>query len=180
MAADQRRFRLFHVAGALIPLLAILLGLGAARAAAAPAGTYYAMASVSATPVVCERLNCDVTSGLIGYEYDGEGACLACAPADPYRGGTFSFSLVAERYAPSDPFRMKSGTGTLEVLWADSTSTTVTYKFKARDSKSLSLTGQVTGGSNSRFAAGTTFGGLVGLPPNPIEPAVTAGAVWFE
>jgi hypothetical protein len=179
MAANQRRFRLFHVAGALIPLLAILLGLGAARAAAAPAGTYYTMASVSATPVVCDPLNCDVTSGLIGYEYDGEGACLGCYPIDPIRG-TFCFSLVAERYYPVDPVRVKSGSGTLEVLWTDSTTTPVAYKFKARDSKSLSLTGQVTGGTSSRFAAGTSFGGLVGLPPNPVDPALTTGAVWFD
>jgi hypothetical protein len=180
MSIDQRRIRFFRVAGALIPLLTILLGLGAARAAAAPAGTYYAMPTVSAIPNVCAALNCDVASGLIGYEYDGEGSCLACAPADPFRAGTFSFSLVAERYYPIDPLRVKSGSGTLEVIWADSTSTLVTYKFKARDSKALSLTGQVTGGTSSRFAVGTFAGGLVGLPPNPVEPAVTAGAFWFD
>jgi hypothetical protein len=180
MSIGQRRIRLMRVAGALIPLLTILLGLGAARAAASPAGTYYAMPTVGAIPNVCAALNCGVASGLIGYEYDGEGSCLACAPADPFRAGTFSFSLVAERYAPADPFRVKSGSGNLEVLWADSTSTLVTYKFKARDSKSLSLTGQVVSDTSSRFSVSTFAGGVVGLPPNPIEPAVTAGAFWFD
>ena len=65
------------------------------------------------------------------------------------------------------------------MLWADSTTTTATYSFKARDSKVYSLTGKVTGGPTFRFAAGTTVDGLVGLPPNPVEPGETSAAVRF-
>jgi hypothetical protein len=66
------------------------------------------------------------------------------------------------------------------VVWADSTTTVATYGFKARDSKVYAISGRVTGGTNTHYAAGTWLGGLVGLPPNPVEPATSFAAIAFD
>ena len=52
--------------------------------------------------------------------------------------------LTGTRFAPTDPCRIKEGTGTLDVTWGDGTTSTGTYAFKARDSKTFSLNGSIT------------------------------------
>ncbi len=158
-------------------LFGSLLALGPASTTAAPAGTYYVMPTVSVIPTICTGIECDTFTAR--YDYLGDGDCVSCQPGSPPIRGSFSLTLFGERFLPPNPVRPKSGTGTLSVLWADSTTTTATYSFKARDSKVYSLTGKVTGGTNSRFAAGTAVDGLVGLPPNPVEPGETSAAVRF-
>ncbi|HET7055420.1 MAG TPA: hypothetical protein VFI12_03105 [Thermomicrobiales bacterium] len=159
-------------------LLGSVLALGPAQSAtAAPAVTYYVMPTVSVTPTLCSGVECD-TFG-IRYDYSGEGSCTSCYPTDLLRAGLFSLTFTPNRFFPNDPIRARSGIGTLSVVWADSTTTTAAYSFKARDSKAYSLTGKVTGGTNSRFTAGTAVDGLVGLPPNPVEPGTTAAAISF-
>jgi hypothetical protein len=132
--------------------------------------------TVSVIPTICNGVECDTFSSR--YDYSGDGDCVGCVPPNPIRG-SFSLSLFGDRFVPPNPIRPKSGTGTLSVVWADSTTTQATYTFKARDSQTYALTGTVTGGTNTTFATGTSFGGLVGLPPNPVEPGTTSGAVRF-
>jgi hypothetical protein len=145
--------------------------------AAAPAGTTYALPTVSETPTICSGVECDTFTAK--YDYNGDGNCSACQPSDPYRVGNFSLTLVGSRFQPSDPYKAKSGTGTLTVIWADSTTTLANYNFKAKDSKTYTLIGKVTGGTSTRFATGTAVGGQVGLPTDPFLPSTTSGAVRF-
>jgi hypothetical protein len=161
-------------------LLGSVLAIGPAQStAAAPAGVYYVMSTVSVIPSICDPLNCDtLPAGTVSYDYSGDGGCVGCLPPNPVQG-SFSLTLVGERYLPPNPVRPKSGTGTLSVLWSDSTTTIATYTFKARDSKAYSLNGKVTGGTSSRFATGTAIDGLVGYPIDPIAPGTTSGAVRF-
>jgi hypothetical protein len=166
-----------HLIVALV-LLGSLLALGPAQSTtAAPAGTYYVLPTVSVIPTICSGIECDTFTAR--YDYSGDGACAGCLPSDPYRVGNFSLTLVGTRAYPTDPVRIKSGTGTLTVVWADSTTTEATYTFKARDSKTYALSGTVTGGSSSRFATGTALDGLVGYPVDPVAPSTTAAAVRF-
>ena len=158
-------------------LLGSLAALAPTHATAAPAGTYYVLPTVSVLPTICNGIECDTFTAR--YDYSGAGTCTGCFPNDPIRVGDFSLTLVGQRSYPTDPIRIKSGTGTLTVVWADSTTTLATYTFKARDSKVYSVTGKVTGGSNSRFAAGTAIDGLVGYPTDPVAPGTTSGAVRF-
>jgi hypothetical protein len=162
-------------------LLGSVLAIGPAQSTtAAPPGTYYVMPTASVVPSICDPLNCDsFPAGTVLYDYTGDGDCIGCLPPNPVRG-SFSLTLVGDRFLPPNPVRPKSGTGTLTVVWADSTTTLASYSFKARDSKAYSLTGKVTGGTSSRFAAGTVIDGLVGLPPNPVEPGETSAAVRFS
>jgi hypothetical protein len=62
---------------------------------------------------------------------------------------------------------MKVGTGNLNVAWSESSMTIGTFAFKARDSKTLSMTGQVTGGTNTRFLTGSGSSALVATPRDP-------------
>ncbi|MDQ2684104.1 MAG: hypothetical protein M3Y37_11320, partial [Chloroflexota bacterium] len=107
------------------------------------------------------------------------GSCAGCQPGDPYRVGAFSFDLSVERFYPTDPVRPKSGTGILTILWTDGSTTVTSFSYKARDSKSYALTGRVTESGNPQLSTGTVFSGLVGLPPSPIQPAVTSASVSF-
>jgi hypothetical protein len=62
---------------------------------------------------------------------------------------------------------MKTSTGNLNVTWSDSSTTIGIFAFKARDSKMLSMTGQVTGGTNLRFPTGSALSALVAYPSDP-------------
>ena len=154
----------------------IIAASSASRAAASPGDPYYGLPTVSYTPQICTGVGCDVA---IKYNFAGDGTCLACQPGDPYRVGSFSLTFTPNRFFPNDPIKARSGIGTLSVLWADSTTTTATYNFKARDSKTFALSGQITDSTNTRFTTGTAVDGLVGLPPNPVEPGTTAAAISF-
>jgi hypothetical protein len=167
----MRRLRI--AASLLTSLLALV---PAAGTTAAPAGTYYVVSAANVLPTICTGVECDTFTAR--YDYSGAGSCTGCSPTDPYRVGDFTITLVGDRSFPNDPIKVKSGLGTLTVVWADAT-TTATYSFKARDSKTYSLTGQVTGGTSTRFAAGTALDGLVGFPNDPILPSTSSAAVRF-
>ena len=114
----------------------------------------------------------------IGIATPGRGDVLAiCLVYERWAVPPRPRALVGDRFLPPNPVKPKSGIGTLTVVWADSSTTLASYSFKARDSKAYSLTGKVTGGTSSRFATGTAIDGLVGLPPNPVEPGETSSAV---
>ena len=72
---------------------------------------------------------------------------------------------------------MKAGTGNLNVTWSDSSTTIGTFAFKARDSKTLSVTGQVTGGTNTRFVTGSGLSALVAIPNDPCAGGPTVGTL---
>jgi hypothetical protein len=134
----------------------------------------YQLPSVAATPICTSDISC--AGGITGYTFAGAGSGTNCAPTDPC-DGAFTLSLVVTRTAPTDPCHMKTGTGNLNVTWADNSTTIGAFVFKARDSKTLSLTGQVTGGTNARFLAGSALSGLVAQPTDPCNGGPTVGTV---
>jgi hypothetical protein len=97
-------------------------------------------------------------------------------PTDPCNGA-FTLSLVVTQLHPTDPCHMKAGTGNLNVTWSDSSTTIGTFAFKARDSKTLSMTGQVTSGTNTRFLTGSALSALVAYPVDPCVGGPTVGTV---
>lgn len=134
----------------------------------------YQLPSVAATPVCNSDLGC--LGGVIGYTFAGSGSGTNCTPVDPCNGA-FTLSFFVTKTAPTDPCQMKTGTGNLNVIWSDSSTTVGTFAFKARDSKTLSIAGQVTGGTNTRFLTGSSMSALVALPTDPCVGGATVGMV---
>jgi hypothetical protein len=134
----------------------------------------YQLPSLAATPVCNSDLGC--VGGVIGYTFAGAGSGTNCTPTDPC-DGAFTLSLVITKMIPNDPCHMKAGTGNLNVTWSDSSNTIGTFAFKARDAKTLSMTGQVTGGTNTRFLTGDALGALVAYPTDPCAGGPTVGTV---
>ena len=158
----------------LIALFSLLL-IAAAAAWALSNSILYQLPSIAATPIFfCGDQGC--TNQLIGYTFAGAGSGTNCQPVDPC-DGAFTLSFVVTKTQPSDPCHMKTGTGNLNVTWSDSSTTIGTFAFKARDSKTLSMTGQVTGGTNLRFAAGSALSALVAMPVDPCNGGPTVGTV---
>jgi hypothetical protein len=161
------KFRLLGVFGLLLVTAVAALALSNA--------VDYQLLSVAATPVYyCGDLGC--TDQLIGYTYGGSGSGTNCSPGDPC-DGAFTLSFFVTKMHPTDPCKMKTGIGTLNVIWSDSTTTVWTFSFKARDSKSLAMTGQITGGTNPRFVTGNSVSSLVALPTDPCLGGATLGTV---
>ena len=146
----------------------------AAAAWAVSNSILYQLPSVAATPVCTSDITC--AGGVIGYTFAGSGSGTNCSPQDPCNGA-FTLSLVVTKTIPNDPCHTKGGTGNLNVTWSDNTTTIGTFAFKARDSKTLSMTGQVTGGTNTRFLTGSAVSALVAQPSDPCAGGPTVGTV---
>lgn len=151
-----------------------LLLLTAVAAWAASNAILYQLPSLASTPICNSDLGCQ--GGVTGYTYAGAGSGTNCLPQDPC-DGAFTLSFVATKLIPNDPCRMKAGSGNLNVTWSDTTTTIATFAFKARDSKTLSMTGQVTGGTNLRFPTGSALSALVAIPTDPCNGGPTVGTV---
>lgn len=152
-----------------------LLSIAVSAAWALSNSILYQLPSVAATPV-CNAGDIGCLGGVIGYTFAGAGSGTNCIPNDPCNGA-FTLSFVVTRTTPSDPCHMKSGTGNLNVIWSDSSTTIGTFAFKARDSKTLSMTGEVTGGTNGRFAVGSALSALVAYPNDPCNGGPSVGTV---
>ena len=157
----------------LIVLLAVVL-IAAVAAWAASNSILYQLPSVIATPVCTTDITC--ATGVTGYTFASSGSGTNCYPTDPC-SGAFTLSLVVTRTSPENPCHMKAGTGNLNVIWSDSSTTVGTFAFKARDSKTLSMTGQVTGGTNARFVTGSAVSALVAMPPDPCNGGPSVATV---
>ena len=158
----------------LISLLSLML-IAAIAAWALSNSILYQLPSVASTPV-CNAGDIGCLGGVIGYTFAGAGSGTNCYPNDPCNGAC-TLSLVVTRTYPGDPCHMKAGTGNLNVTWSDSSTTIGTFAFKARDSKTLSVTGQVTGGTNTRFVTGSGLSALVAIPNDPCAGGPTVGTL---
>ena len=157
----------------LITLFTLLL-IAAVAAWALSNSVLYQMPSVAATPICTGDLGCP--AGVTGYTFSGAGSGTNCQPTDPCNGA-FTLSFVVTKILPQDPCHMKTGTGNLNVTWSDSSTTIGTFAFKARDSKTLSMTGQVTGGTNTRYLTGSALSALVTTPVDPCAGGPAVGTV---
>ena len=157
----------------LLALLALLLEIGAA-AWALSTSILYQLPSVIATPVCTTDIAC--ASGVTGCTFASAGSGTNCYPTDPCNGA-FTLSFFVTRTYPGDPCHMKTGTGNLNVIWSDNSTTVGTFAFKARDSKTLSMTGRVTGGTNLRFFTGSALSAVVSMPTDPCVGGPSVGTV---
>lgn len=158
----------------LIALFALLV-IAAVAAWAVSNSILYQLPSVAATPV-CAAGDIGCLGGIVGYTFASAGSSTNCQPTDPCNGA-FTLSLVVTKTTPGDPCHVKTGTGNLNVIWSDSSTTVGTFAFKARDSKTLSMTGRVTGGANTRFVTGNSVSVLVAYPTDPCNGGPTGGTV---
>ena len=147
---------------------------GAARAATTPSVTY-TLATVTATPNTgsCDIPPCQVFS----YGFTGTGTTTSAgAPVS----GTFTWTFNASKTSNSNACAFTQGTGSLSIIWQDATTTDVSFTFKARDSHTWAIKGQVLAGGTNTFyppSPPTPAEGVVGYPPNPCTGATVPATI---
>ena len=155
-------------------VLPVMLTAGG-TAGASSSAVNYSLPSVTATPSSpCDVQPCQV----FFYTYTGSGSTTTTGgPAS----GTFTLGFTPTKYKTGSSCAFATGTGTLSVTWADSTTTNATFAFKAHDAHSWDIKGQVTSGTNPAYppTPATPVGGLVGLPPNPCDGANVLATITF-
>jgi hypothetical protein len=159
---------------ALFTLALALSPAGATRAATTT--VTYTLATATATPVTaaCDIPPCPV----ISYTFSGPGTTTsATVPAS----GNFTWTFSPSKHSNSNACAFTQGTGTLDVTWADATTTEVTFSFKARDSHTWALDGQVTAGSNTFYppAPATPASGAVSIPTDPCKGGTVPVTISF-
>jgi hypothetical protein len=155
--------------------LSIALLTGVVMLAAVPAGdattrsiSRIAVASVTPRCTVFADGRC--VTRVRDYTYTDEGACPTdCLPypRDPIRA---SLVFTATHTWATDLCKVKSGTGTLRLTFPNHPglpSATGTFRFKARDSKTLTFSGHITTSTVSVLFADEPVLGRVGYPANP-------------
>ncbi len=148
-----------------LALLTLALAVGPRSAArAATTEVTYTLATVSVTPNTgsCDIPPCQVLS----YTMTGTGTTsTAGAPAS----GDFTWTLTPSKYANGNVCAATQGTGTVDIIWQDASTTDVMFSFKARDAHSWAVKGLVASGSNTAVppSPNTPASGVVGYPPNP-------------
>ena len=156
LAALVTALALFTLALALSPA-------GAARAATTT--VTYTLATATATPVTA---SCDIPPcQFISYTLAGPGTTTSAAvPAS----GNFTWTFTPSKTSNSHSCAFTQGTGTLDVTWADATTTEVSFSFKARDSHSWAIEGQVDRRLQHRLPADPGHPGLRGgeHPDGPV------------
>ena len=165
---------MFVTALALFTLALALSPAGAARAATTT--VTYTLATATATPVTaaCDIPPCPV----ISYAFAGPGTTTsATVPAS----GNFTWTFTPSKSSNSNSCAFTQGTGTLDVTWADATTTEVTFSFKARDSHTWALKGQVTAGTNTFYPPNpaTPAAGVAGTPTDPCTGGPVAATISF-
>jgi hypothetical protein len=155
--------------------LAIALALAASAQAMSPKVSYSASGSY-ATNDCSHEIDCTPT-----YGYSGASACAKnCLPGAPSTG-TFAIGLTGSPLHPPGPCVSRKVQGSVEVVWADKTTTiaSITGKYnKKLAGYSLKVT--VTGGTNTFYPVGPPSKGLVSHPPNPCSPGSFAGSIVFS
>ena len=159
---------------ALFTLALALSPAGAARAATTT--VTYTLATATATPVTaaCDIPPCPV----ISYAFAGPGTTTsATVPAS----GNFTWTFTPSKSSNSNSCAFTQGTGTLDVTWADATTTEVTFSFKARDSHTWAIKRQVTAGTNTFYppTTPTPASGTVSIPTDPCTGGPVAATISF-
>ncbi len=154
--------------------LALAVGPRSAARAASTTEVTYTLATVTATPNFgsCDIPPCQVLS----YTLTGTGTTsTAGAPAS----GDFTWTLIPSKYASGNVCAATQGTGTVDIIWQDASTTDVSFSFKARDAHSWVIKGQVASGSNTAFPPNpiTPASGVVGYPPNPCTGATVNASI---
>jgi len=138
--------------------LAVTLALAAPAVASTTSVSYDLAGSGSSTPGSC--LDCQGPT----MDASGTATCSICIAGKPTTGN-FAISLGVQTFPPN-PCKVKTVSGTLDVSWADGTTSTATVSGKFKDSKSLSLSG--TFDSTDPTYPGLPAAILLNnFPPNP-------------
>jgi hypothetical protein len=115
------------------------------------------------------------------YIYTGAGSCMQNCVGLPVGQAVTTLTFSISRLA-KDGCTAKAGTGTLDVQWPDdlaAPSTQGTFTFKAKDSKTLTLSGQVTTSTVAVLYPPVPIRGKVGFPPSPCVGGATSATLAF-
>ena len=95
--------------------------------------------------------------------------------------GTFTWTFNASKTSNSNACAFTQGTGSLSIIWQDATTTDVSFTFKARDSHTWALKGQVSAGTNTFYPPGaaTPASGVAGSPQDPCTGGPVAATISF-
>lgn len=161
------------ILAALVAALVPLALFATQEGAAASTAVDYALPSVTAAPnAPCDVPPCQVFS----YSFTGSGTTSTTgAPAS----GSFTLRFTASKYKSGSTCAFAAGSGTLSIIWQDSSVTDANFTFKAHDAHSWDIKGQVTSGTNAAYppTPTTPIGGLVGYPPNPCDGATVSASI---
>jgi hypothetical protein len=159
------------------PLGVLVLTLAfATTAQAASSKMTYSASGSYATNDCSHEIDCTPT-----YGYTGGSTCTKnCLPGAPL-SGTIAINLTGSTSHPPGPCLSKKIQGSLEVVWADKTTTTasITGKYNKKQA-GYSLKVTVTGGTNTFMPPGPAKKGFVSHPPSPCNPGSFAGSVVFS
>jgi hypothetical protein len=158
-----------------LAVLALMLALATTALATSSKTTYSASGSYT-TNDCSHQIDCTPTYGYSGGSTCSKN-CLTGAPST----GSFSISLTGSSLHPPSPCLSRKVQGAVEVVWADSTTTTASITGKYSKKKAgYALKVTVTGGTNKFFSPGPATKGFVSHPPNPCSPGSFAGSVVFN
>lgn len=113
--------------------VAVVVGAPAAASASSTSATYDLTGSGSSIPGGC--LDCQRPT----MDASGTATCSVCIPGKP-TSGNFTISTDVQTF-PTDPCKVKSVSGTLDMTWSDGSTSTASVSGKFHDSKALSLAG---------------------------------------
>lgn len=172
----SRLHRIGPLAALVTALALFTLALALSPARAATTTVTYTLATATATPVTapCDIPPCQV----ISYTFAGPGTTTSAAvPAS----GNFTWTFTPSKTSNSHSCAFTQETGTLDVTWADATTTEVSFSFKARDSHSWAIEGQVTAGSSTVYppTPATPASGAVSTPTDPCKGGPVAATISF-
>ena len=142
-----------------LALAVMIIAVVATPAAASTTSASYDLAGTgSSTPGGC--LDCQGPT----MDASGTATCSICVAGKPATG-SFTISLAVQTFPPS-PCKVKTVSGTLDVSWADGTSSTASVAGKFRDSKAMSLSGMFSS-TDPNYPGLPASIPLNNFPPNP-------------
>jgi hypothetical protein len=110
------------------------------------------------------------------------GVCVRQCSGWPTDPTTVSLTLSVTKVAANNPCIAKAGTGTLDLHWPDDVTTPVaqgSLTFKARDSKTMVLSGQMTSSTVPLLYPPTPIRGTVTFPPSPCVGGTSTATIRF-
>jgi hypothetical protein len=129
----------------------------------------------------CNDTSC--SPEVIAYAFIGDDAvCVQRCSGWPTDPTTVSLTFSITKVAANNPCKAKAGTGTLDLQWPNDVSTPVahgTFTFKARDSKTLAMSGQITSSTVPLLYPPTPIHGTITFPPDPCVGGTSSATLAF-
>jgi hypothetical protein len=120
---------------------------------------------------------------VIAYAFIGTDAvCVQRCSGWPTDPTSVSLHFSITKVAANNRCKAKAGTGTLDLQWPNDVSTPVahgTFTFKARDSKTLAMSGQMTSSTVPLLIPPNPWHGTITFPPSPCVGGTSSATIAF-